>query len=530
MSVKRAPQAPAQPGRDITHYPTEVWVPAPQPSRGRSGFFWLLFFVLFAIALLVGLAGGVFAYVAAKGLILPGVYALGRPLTGLSVEDAAVALQREWSARTVVLENGDATWPVTPEQLGMTLEAAATAEAARDKGRSPAAIGELLGQGASYLNTPPVWRFDPAVAEATLAGLAPQLAVAPVDAGVVIQNGVASASPATEGRELDVAATVAALAANPAAALTDGRLALVTRPVPAAVTDVSAAVDEANRMLATTATLRAYDPVRDETVTWTVDPATWNPWLALHVDPAAADPFTWTLDPASAESYLTRMSNDTLTDGRYLEAGPTIAALSDAIRAGTPSVSARVLHPARQHVVQPGETLSSIGRDYGIPYPWIQQANPSVDSLSAGQTLTIPSPDVMLPLPPVENKRIVVSIAEQNVRVFENGQIKWEWPASTGIDSSPTAPGIFQVQSHEPNAYAGNWDLWMPSFMGIYRPVPASDFMNGFHGFPTRGNSQLLWTGDLGRPVTYGCILLSSENARQLYEWAEDGVVVEVLP
>jgi hypothetical protein len=38
----------------------------------------------------------------------------------------------------------------------------------------------------------------------------------------------------------------------------------------------------------------------------------------------------------------------------------------------------------------------------------------------------------------------------------------------------------------------------------------------------------LLWTGDLGRPVTYGCVLLSLENAAALYQWAEDGVIVEV--
>jgi lipoprotein-anchoring transpeptidase ErfK/SrfK len=87
---------------------------------------------------------------------------------------------------------------------------------------------------------------------------------------------------------------------------------------------------------------------------------------------------------------------------------------------------------------------------------------------------------------------------------------------------------VFQIQTHEPNAYASNWDLWMPHFMGIYRPVPSSDFMNGFHGFPTRGGSTLLWTGDLGHPVTYGCILISSANAAALYEWAEEGVVVEV--
>ena len=54
--------------------------------------------------------------------------------------------------------------------------------------------------------------------------------------------------------------------------------------------------------------------------------------------------------------------------------------------------------------------------------------------------------------------------------------------------------------------------------------------MNGFHGFPTRGGSTLLWTGDLGRPVTYGCILISTDHASALYEWAEEGVVVEVRP
>jgi lipoprotein-anchoring transpeptidase ErfK/SrfK len=111
---------------------------------------------------------------------------------------------------------------------------------------------------------------------------------------------------------------------------------------------------------------------------------------------------------------------------------------------------------------------------------------------------------------------------------YENGAVKWEWPVSTGITSSPAAPGIFQIQSHDLNAYAANWDLWMPHFMGIYRPVPTSDFMNGFHGFPTRNGSTLLWTDDLGHRVTYGCILISSDNAITLYDWAEEGVVVEI--
>ncbi len=70
----------------------------------------------------------------------------------------------------------------------------------------------------------------------------------------------------------------------------------------------------------------------------------------------------------------------------------------------------------------------------------------------------------------------------------------------------------------------------MPYFMGIYRPVPTVDFMNGFHGFPTRDGATLLWTSSLGSPVTFGCILLSTENAEVLFSWAEAGVVVEIRP
>ena len=65
--------------------------------------------------------------------------------------------------------------------------------------------------------------------------------------------------------------------------------------------------------------------------------------------------------------------------------------------------------------------------------------------LSVGQSITIPSQDNLLPLPIIWDKRIVVSISQQRVRVYENGAIKWDWIASTGIDSSPTWTGVYQI-------------------------------------------------------------------------------------
>lgn len=523
-SQNKGQQEYAYPARRAEDYPLSA-----APRRNRRALVWFLLPALLVLVTAVGMAAGGLSFAYARGRVLPGVGALGVPLSGLSPAEAAAALQAQWDQQTIELHNGDLVRPVGPAALGLAIDAQATAATAVAKGRSLDSLRALAAKRAAWFETPPVWHFDSAAARQTLTDLAPALAVAPVDAGIQISDGRAMAVPAVEGRALDVEATLAALSADPAGVLHDGQLSLAVRPVPAAASDVSAAVGEANRLLATTVTLEAYDPVGDERFSWPVEPAVWGEWLRLAVDPYTAGLFTWSLDRQIGVTYLDTLEAQ-MGDGRYLDEDATLAALSEAIQSQGATATTRVRYPERRHTVQAGETLSSIGFDYGIPYPWIQQLNPGVESLSVGQEIAIPAADALLPLPVVTDKRIVVSLEEQRTRVYEGGQLKWDWPASTGIADSPTAPGVFQVQSHEPNAYAGNWDLWMPSFMGIYRPVPTSDFMNGFHGFPTRGNAQLLWTGDLGRRVTYGCILLSSENAAALYEWAEEGVVVEVRP
>ncbi len=289
------------------------------------------------------------------------------------------------------------------------------------------------------------------------------------------------------------------------------------------LTDVSAAVAEANRLLAQETVVRLYDPINDERLAWTVDRPTLGGWLALTENRQG-----WTVDEGRIAAWVAGQAA-TLGALRYIDADAAVPALAQAVAAGHRELRLRVFHRPQTHIVRSGETLSSIAAQYGFPYPWLERANPELGSLVyVGQRVTIPSPDELLPLPVVENKRIVVSLSGQWMRTYENGKVKWTLAVSTGIPSSPTSPGVFQVQSHEMNAYAASWDLWMPYFMGIYRPVPGQDFMNGFHGFPTRGDSQLLWTNALGRPVTFGCILLSNENAAALYRWAEEGVVVVV--
>jgi lipoprotein-anchoring transpeptidase ErfK/SrfK len=133
---------------------------------------------------------------------------------------------------------------------------------------------------------------------------------------------------------------------------------------------------------------------------------------------------------------------------------------------------------------------------------------------------------VLTPLLPIPGKKVVVSIAEQHMRVYENDALLHDWPVSTGIASSPTSTGVFQVLSKEENAYASLWDLWMPHFVAIYPAGP--DFYNGVHGLPTLSSGRLLWEGLLGSPASYGCIILGLEQAESFYQWVEMGVVVVV--
>ena len=455
--------------------------------------------------------------------ILPGVRAGGIALGGLSQAEAAQKLASDWS--TLRVTDGQRAWRYNAADLGLTLDANATAKAAYEQGRGNfgSAIAGLIGR----VDTQPIINVDAATLGNTLTTNADQFSQQAVNAGVKLVNGQVETTPPQNGRTVDVAATVAQMQQNPGAALANGRLELVMRGIAPAVTDATPMVEQARRLLSSPLDVRIFDPVTGDSVYWSAPPEQWGNWLSADSDPNSATGLVLTANDAPIRDYLTAQSS-VLDSTRYLKLDEAVTNVQQAVREGRTNPYARVYHHDRQYVVQPGDTITSIAWDVGEPYLYIQQANGGIDNVSVGQSITIPSPDTFMPYAVDPDKRIVVNMSGQWVKVYEGGNLKWNWAASTGIADSPTWPGIYQVISHEPNAYAGNWDLWMPHFMGVYQPIPGSDFTNGFHGFPTRGGWQLLWTNSLGTKVTYGCILLNNENAETLYNWAEEGVVVEI--
>jgi tetratricopeptide (TPR) repeat protein len=147
------------------------------------------------------------------------------------------------------------------------------------------------------------------------------------------------------------------------------------------------------------------------------------------------------------------------------------------------------------------------------------------------QLLRPPTPTpapVPTPTPNPQQKRIVVDVSEQRMYVYEGDELRWEWVVSTGEPGRDTAIGQFAVQSKIPMAYASTWNLDMPNWLGIYWSGPLE---NGIHSLPIkRDTGYKLWDGFLGQRVSYGCVILSEENSKILYDWAEIGTPVTIQP
>jgi lipoprotein-anchoring transpeptidase ErfK/SrfK len=122
------------------------------------------------------------------------------------------------------------------------------------------------------------------------------------------------------------------------------------------------------------------------------------------------------------------------------------------------------------------------------------------------------------------NKYILVDISEQHTYVYEGDALVYSFVASTGMHNG-TRVGNFSVLDKIPNAYGSTWDLWMPNWLGIYW---SGSLENGIHALPILSNGVTLWSGYLGVPISYGCVVLGTYESELLYNWAEIGTPVEI--
>ena len=228
------------------------------------------------------------------------------------------------------------------------------------------------------------------------------------------------------------------------------------------------------------------------------------------------------------------MSINGLANASYIYAGQRLTIPSDgggsSVAGGAQTNGGSGQASAGQiYTVRRGDTLASIAYRHGTTTWAITQANglANPNYIYPGQRLQIPARGSG-PAPAVAGagSRIVVDLSDQRMYVYQNGQLLWNWIVSTGRPGQETAVGHYQVLNKIPNAYAYTWALQMPHWLGIYW---AGSLQNGIHALPIQANGQRLWEGYLGQRVSFGCIILSTQNAATLYNWATVGTPVDIV-
>jgi LysM repeat protein len=189
----------------------------------------------------------------------------------------------------------------------------------------------------------------------------------------------------------------------------------------------------------------------------------------------------------------------------------------------------------RIHIVQPGDTLSKIAQKYGVSVEALVAVNGlgSADLIGVGVRLIIPAKGsdgnaASAPVVAGRATKFVASISQQRCWLYNGETVIARWICSTGRRGAATRPGTYKIQSKLPKAYGSTWNIWMPYWLGIYW-AGASE--NGIHGLPWDAKTGVqIWSGNVGKPITFGCLMLDNVNAKMLYDLAWIGMPVVIRP
>jgi vancomycin resistance protein YoaR len=208
--------------------------------------------------------------------IIPGVSAYGLDLGGMSPAQAAAALDQKFTYdddTVFTFRDGDTFWQASAGQIGVRLDAGATAAQAESIGHSGNLFRDVLDQGLTWLNgeaVTPVVQYDQNAAAAFLAQIAAEIDRPVQDATLTINGRDIQTTPAQSGRQLDIGATLGFLDGAITALAPGGELPLVIRETPALAFDADAAANRARAALSGPLLLVADDGRGNGLGPWTI--------------------------------------------------------------------------------------------------------------------------------------------------------------------------------------------------------------------------------------------------------------------
>ncbi len=251
---------------------------APQTPGPRAGLRPAPLVAALAAVLLLLLGGGAFylyqQHEDALRRVPPAVAVSGVAVGGLTVPEAADAVQQHFAAlpdSQILLRYQDQVWTFTARDLGIALDATATAQEAHNTGRDVT----------TGTDVPLVLTRDRTVADAALQTVAADMAVAPTDADFTVTADGIKVVAAQAGRRLDADATwqaiVAATATFPFRDVAVQPASVAPR---IADSDIAAALAAAHQLTDAPLTITATNSTGKDR-SWTLTPTQLRSWLAV---------------------------------------------------------------------------------------------------------------------------------------------------------------------------------------------------------------------------------------------------------
>jgi len=102
-----------------------------------------------------------------------------------------------------------------------------------------------------------------------------------------------------------------------------------------------------------------------------------------------------------------------------------------------------------------------------------------------------------------ERLEVRISISQQQMRVYHEGRLLFQWPVSTAGRGSVTKAGIYKPEFLSKNHRSRRYNN---------APMPFAIFYDG--NYAIHGTTQVR---KLGRPASHGCVRLHPDNARILF-------------
>ena len=471
-----------------------------------------------------------FSFYTLSGRVYPGVRSLGHDLSGLKEERISEILSHAWKnqAPIRIYLDDQAIASATPAQLGMQLDTAATYARARRVG--------LAGLPFGYALTPviAVAGNDYLIAQQYLLDIKQQVDQPPANASYRFVNGEVQPVPGQQGQELDIMSTLDLLSGNPARIWRRGELRLETSTIDPRVSDPLPLLEQARAIIDHGIELVGYDPYTNETTTFSAGSADVANWLEAgrnHLQ-LQANRFRAMIASINTSQVLGE------DNARFIDANYAYRKVNDALAQNETRITLRINYRPTVYEVEPGDTVYDIARKTGVPYGLIAEANPgrNLNMIFVGDQIQLPTRDITIPNDVVAHKRIIVDLDQQHLIAYENGEVVFDWGISSGMESDPTLPGVYQILSHTEVANGSSFRLcndeacgsWvMHYFMGIYEVRPG--LMNGLHGAVLLPNGFYLNGNEVNEPSTLGCVMSGNENAKELYFWADEGTLVEII-